>query len=269
MKKKHFKRLVSLLAATTLCVLFPGAGTITTHAATPVTYYVKYVDASNGWKFQTGGWSDTEYNRDPYYMLQEINDGDIVVIDSNGSGEFADLKISKRISNLTLTQNSHAIISAAGFDEVFALSGSTSAVTGDVSSAHLYDDAGVTFNSNVSDLELIDTRAQSTGAASVAGTTGHALRRTESGYIYYEIYNVAKGKLLIDYGNLETNSAYYSTTPTANQETAAPANTPAAQKPASSSDYDEVPKTGENNLIVWLTGIALLCLAGRKALKKY
>ena len=267
MKMKHFKQFVSLLAATALCVLLPGVSTLTAHAAGPVTYYVKYVDANEGWCFQTGGWSDEEYNRDLYYMLQEINDGDIVVIDSNGSNEFASLDISKRISNLTITQNSHVAISAPGYDEVYALSGSTSAITGDVSLAHLYDDAGVTFHSNVNKLELIDTRAQSTGVATVAGTTGHALRRTDSGYIYYEAYNVMKGKLLIDGGFLVTDSAYYSTTPTASQEATAPsASTP--NKPAASGEYDDVPKTGESNLIFWLSGIALLCLAGRKALKR-
>ena len=256
------------MAATALCVLLPGISTTTVHAAEPVTYYVKYVDDSSEWKYQTGGWSDTEYNNDIYYMLQGIKDGDIVVIDSNGSDNSIELNISKRISNLTVMQNSSAVISASGFDEVYALSGSSSAITGDVSCAHLYDDARVTFYNNVGELELIDTRAQATGNVTVAGTTGHALRRTESGYIYYEVYNVAKGKLLIDYGSLETDSAHYSTAPSANQAPPATATTTSAQKPASSGDYDDVPKTGESNLILWLSGIALLCLTGRKALKR-
>ena len=274
MKMKKFKKFVSLLAAASLCALLPSINTITAHAAEPVTYYVKYNVDDSEWDFQTGGWSETEYNRDPYYMLQEINDGDIVVIDSSDTDAVANFSFSKRLSNLTVTIGSSAVISAPGIDEVYVLSDSSCAVSGNVTNAHVFDEASFTANNDVNFLELIDTQAMSTGKVSVKGTVAHALRRTESGYNYFEIFNVAKDKFFVDYGVLETNAAYYSTTPSATQ--AAP--TPAATTPtpttqntsnAASGEYDDVPKTGENNLIFWLLGISVLCLAGRRVLKEF
>lgn len=267
MKMKRFKQFVSLLAATALCVLLPGISTLTAHAAEPVTYYVMYLNDEDEWEFQTGVWDDAVQSRELYYMLQDIKDGDYVVVNSNGTDHCFTQDFTKRLGNLTITKNSHAVVSAPSIDEFYALEGSSSAITGNVTNAHTYDTAAVTFHSNVSFLELIDTKAQATGNITVAGTADHALRRTDSGYIYYEVYNVKAGKLVIDYATLETDPAYYSTTPTASQEATAPsASTP--NKPAASGEYDDVPKTGESNLIFWLSGIALLCLAGRKALKR-
>lgn len=265
---KRLKKLVSTLAAVALCALLPGVNVLTVSAAEPVTFYVKYVDADEGWCFQTGGWSETEYNRDLYYMHEEIKDGDILVIDSNESGESIELTINKKLSNLTITQGSKAVVATNGVDVVYALADSASAITGNVNEAYLYDTAGVTFHSNVNTLTMYDTRAESTGVATVAGTAGHVVRQTDSGYVYFEIYNVAKGKLLIDWGGLKTDPADYSTTPAAAQAPApqAPA-APAPQQSASSGEYDDVPKTGESNAVIWLVGIAALCLVGKRALK--
>lgn len=277
MKMKRLKKFVSMLTAVALCALLPGATAITASADTPVTYYVKYVSAEEGWHFQTGGWSDSEYNRDLYYMFEEIKDGDIVVVDSNGSGEFAKLDFSKHISNLTVVKDSHAVVSAPSIDLFFGHGGSSTAVTGVINNAYMYDSAGLTFHSDIHNLEIIDTRGQQTGTINTsAGSVGHVTCKTESGYIYFELYNVAAGKLNIEYGTLKTDPAYYSTTPDASQTTVTPApaetssdNTAATQQSSASADeYDAVPKTGESNTILLLTGIAVLCLMGRRALKK-
>lgn len=286
MKKKRLKKLGALMAAVLLCTLLPGTVKLTASADTPVTYYIKHVDDDAGWKFQTGGWSDEAYNRDLYYMQEEIKDGDIVVIDNNGSDEFINLTFTKRLSNLTIVKDSHAVIAAPSIDEFFALAGSSSAITGDVSHAYLYDNAGVTFHSSVNILDIIDTRAELTGTVTVAGTVGHATCKTESGYIYFETYNVAANKFVVEYGSLKTDAAYYNTTPTAEQpadntsaaaapaadtsSTAPVADTSAATQQAASSadEYDDVPKTGESSVLFWLLGTAVVCLAGSRALKK-
>lgn len=277
MKMKRLKKLASLLTAVVLCTLLPGATKLTASADTPVTFYIKHVDDTSGWKFQTGGWSNEEYNRDLYYMFEEMKDGDIVVIDNNGSSEFLNLTFTKQLSNLTIVKDSHAVIAAPGITEFFALAGSSSAITGDIGHAYLYDDAGVTFHSNVNTLDIIDTRAQLTGTVTVAGTVGHATCKTESGYVYFELYNVAANKMVVEYGSLKTDPAYYSTTPatteqpagnTAADNTAASTPSQTQQTTAASDEYDDVPKTGESNAIFWLLGTAFLCLAGRHALKK-
>ena len=269
MKMKKFKKIVSLLAAVSICTLLSGISTITAQAAEPVTYYVKYNVSDGEWDFQTGGWSETEHNRDPYYMLQEIKDGDIVVIDSADTGETANFSFSKRLSNLTVTIGSSAVISAPSIDEVYVLSDSSCAISGNATNVHVFDEASFTANNDVSFLELIDTQAMSTGKVSVKGTVAHALRRTESGYIYFEIFNVARDKFFVDYGVLETNEAYYSKTPSATQATTTTTtSTTQNTSKATSGEYDDVPKTGESNLIFWLLGISVLCLAGRRVLKE-
>lgn len=265
---KRLKKFAALLATVAICALVPGTNVLTASAATPVTYQVQYVDSEGDWRFQTGSsWDNEGTHRELYYMYNDFKDGDIVVIDSNGATNTEPLTFSKHISNLTIVNGSLAVVSAPSIGDVFVLLDSRIAVTGDVNNAYIYDNAGATFHSNVNKLVLIDTLGQSTGDASVGGTTGHALRQTESGYIYYQAYNVAAGKLVIEWGNLQTDPAYYSTTPTAAQ---APAQTPAAstQQPATSGDYDDVPKTGESNTVLLLTGIAVLCLLGKRALKE-
>lgn len=198
---KKIKKLVAWLMAVAICVLVPGANVLTASAAEPVTYYVKYIDANEGWKFQTGGWSDEEYNRDLYYMTTEIKDGDVIVVDSNGSGEYATLNLNVRLSNLTVMVDSHAIIAAGGIDMVAALEGSSTAITGNVTEAYLYNTAGITFHSNVGTLNIIDTCANIAATATVAGTVDHVIVKTISEYIYYELYNVTAGKFHIDLGN--------------------------------------------------------------------
>lgn len=262
---KKIQKLVALLAAVAICVLVPGANTLTASAAEPVTYYVQYVHEEGDWRYQLGSWDDDANHRELYYMYNEFKDGDIVVVNSNGATSTEPLTFSKHVANLTAVHNSVVVASAPSFGEVFALQDSRIAVTGDVSNAYIYDHAGITFHSNVNKLTLIDTEAQSTGDANAAGTVGHVVRQTDSGYIYYQAYNVAAGKLVIEWGSLKTDPAYYSTTPTAVQT---PAQAPATQPSASAGEYDDVPKTGESNIILWLVGIAAVCLAGKQALKR-
>lgn len=264
---KRLKKFAALLATVAICALVPGANVLTVSAAEPVTYQVQYVAEDNAWRFQVGGrWDDEGSARELYYMYNDFKDGDIVVVDTNGYDNTEPLAFSKHISNLTVINGSKVVISAPSYGDVFVLLDSAAAVTGNVANAYIYDNATASFHSNVDTLTLIDTESQSTGHATVDGTTGHVLRKTETGYIYFEAYNVAAGKLVVEWGKLETSSADYSTTPTATQ---APVQTPAAstQKPVTSNDYDDVPKTGESNTVLILTGIAVLCLLGKRVLK--
>ena len=271
---KRLKKFVSLLSAVAICALLPGVNVLTVSAAEPVTYHVKYIEEDGEWRFQAGAWNDEVDPRELYYMYNDFKDGDIVVVDSNGETEADPLAFSKHIGNLTVVEGSVAVVSAPSFGQVHAIQDSRIAITGNVNEAYIFDDAGVTFYSNVNNLTLIDTVGECLGVATVAGTTGHVVRKTASDYIYYEVYNVAAGKLVIDWGELETDPAYYSTTPTAAQGPAPQA--PAAQAPVTntqqpntSNDYDDVPKTGESNAAIWLIGIAAICLAGKRVLKNF
>lgn len=265
---KKLKKIVALLAAVAICVLVPGANTLTASAAEPVTYQVKYVDSEGEWRFQIGEWTEDGEHRELYYMYNDFKDGDIVVVDSCGKTNADPITLSKHVANLTVINDSQAVVSAPSYGEVFVLLNSRAAITGDVNNAYIYDNAGATFHSNVNKLTMIDTQAQSTGDATVAGTVGQALRQTDTGHIYFQIYNVAAGKLNIEWGSLKTDAAYYSTTPTAVQTPVQAPTTQTTQPSASAGEYDDVPKTGESNIVLWLVGAAVLCLAGKQVLKR-
>lgn len=268
---KRLKKFVALLATVAICALVPGANVLTVSAAEPVTYHVKYIEEDGEWRFQVGDWDEEGNHRELYYLYQDFKDGDILVVDSNDYTKAEAITMSKHVSNLTVIDGSHAVVSAPSFGEVYALLDSSVAVTGNVGTGYIYDNSAVTFHSNINKLILIDTQGQATGHATVGGTAGHVIRQTDTGYIYYQVYNVAAGKLNIEWSELKTDSAYYSTTPTAAPAPVqTPAQTPAAstQQPASSGDYDDVPKTGESNTVLLLTGIAVLCLLGKRALKE-
>ena len=97
--------------------------------------------------------------------------------------------------------------------------------------------------------------------------------------VFYEAYSFAAGKLAIEDGSLKTEAKYYSTTapaPAAAAE-AAPAATeqptqttaPAqATQNSTSSEYDNVPKTGENSAMFWLLGAAVVCMAGGYTIRR-
>lgn len=266
---KRLKKLVAMLVAVAICVLVPGANALTVSAAEPVTYHVQYIVDEGEWEFQIGTWNNEVSGRELYYMYNDFKDGDIVVVDTNGAAPAEVLNFSKHIANLTVIDGSQVVVSAPSYGDVFMLLDSRAAITGNVTNAYIYDNAGATFHSNVNTLTMIDTRGELTGTVSVSGTVSHLISKTSSDYIYYQYYNVAAGKLLIDWGTLKTDPSDYSTTPTAAQTSVQAPATQNTQKAPSSGEYDDVPKTGESNIILWLVGVAVLCLTGKQALKKF
>ena len=112
------------------------------------------------------------------------------------------------------------------------------------------------------------------------GTVNHLIAKDNRDQsVFYEAYSFAAGKLAIEDGSLKTEAKYYSTTapaPAAAAE-AAPAATeqptqttaPAqATQNSTSSEYDNVPKTGENSAMFWLLGAAVVCMAGGYTIRR-
>ena len=103
------------------------------------------------------------------------------------------------------------------------------------------------------------------------GTVNHLIAKDNRDQsVFYEAYSFAAGKLAIEDGSLKTEAKYYSTTAPAAASEAAPATTgqptqttaPAqATQNSTSSEYDNVPKTGENSAMFWLLGAAVVCMA--------
>ncbi len=264
---KKLKKMVSMLMVTALCVLLPNTNTLTVSAEEPVTYYVKHLD--NQWRFQPNAtWDANVQHRELYYMYQDIKDGDIIIVD--GVDTIEKINVSVRLSNLTMLHNSSAVVTAKSIDNCYILGNSVCAVNGDVTNAYVYENGCCTFNNNVKNLSVLNEAGRNNNRlqanVTVMGTVEHLLGH-DGTQTHYEFYNFAAGKLVVTEGAVKTDAAYYSTTPSAASNTQTTQNTQSTSS-ASSDEYDDVPKTGESNLMFWLLGISVVCLAGRYTLKK-
>lgn len=283
---KGFKKIASLLMVAALMALLPGANALKASAATPTTYYVKYLADKGDWRMQVGAWNDESDGRETYYLNngdEAMKDGDILVVldnEEHATGN-KELKVNAHLSNLTVNR-AHAVIFTGGVDECFVLGESYAAINGDITNGYVYDDAACTFNNNVTNLHLIaDKRNEVRMNVTVGGTVAYASTANKGG-ILNEYYNFTAGSFVFDdKSGLKTDSSKYSTTGSApaatpaetapTQETAQPQNS----TPADSGEYDDVPKTGESNLLFMiLLAISATSFAGcmvlnlRPALKK-
>lgn len=273
---KRMKKIVSLLAAAVLCLMPLANLSLTAHAAEPVTYYLKYLPDDNEWRYQVGStWNSNGVHRELYYMKLDIRDGDYMVIE--GSGELI-LEVNVRLGNLTINHATSSIITANGIDDCYVLPDSWCVINGDVTNAYIYDNGFCNFNNNVTNLEIIGTSNDINATVAVGGTVGH-VKGSSNQQTYYELYNFEADRLYIQDGSLKTEEKYYSTTPQATAAAAPSTTAPAPSAPtagapaastntAASSEYDDVPKTGEANTCIWLLGIAAVCLLGRYQLNK-
>ena len=277
---KKLKKIVTLLTLAAVCLTAPAFGKITVKAAEPNTYVLNYSPSKGEWRFKpASSWSEEVQDRELYYMMQEIKDGDYIVIDNDVENNALALKVSVRLGNLTFKNTVGVpVVYANGYDSVYFLSGTSGAVNGEVSHAYVYGSARANFNNNVDILEMIGTSNDKSNNLhayiNCTGTVNHLIARDNRDQsTFYDAYNFAAGRLVIEDGSLKTEEQYYSKT--ASAETPAPA---AAGQPAQaaaapsqaavSSDYDNVPKTGERPVMFWLLGAAVVCLAGGYTLRR-
>ena len=259
---KKFRKCISLLAAAAILALLPNANALQASAAPAKTIYMRFDTDLNEWRIQVGSWDDGDAGLELYYLnngndSQKALDGDTLVVlpntpeaepDEDGNRPKQqtgnkDVTVNARLGNLTVNRT-NVVISANGIDECHVQGDSAAAISGNVTNAYVYDNAACTFNNNVTNLRLIATVENTVDTnVSVGGTVAYA--------------STANGGLM-------TDTSQYSTTgsgPAAAPQT--PAQTTPAQSqnkaPASSGEYDDVPKTGESNLLVWLfSGMLLL-----------
>lgn len=283
---KKLKKIVTLLTLAAVCLAAPGFGKLTVKAAEPTTYVVRYLTSTNthsdGWYFEVASaWDDNAFHRETYYMMQDIKDGDYVVIETDASSPTFDLNFPVRLGNLTVNTTATVVPTAKGYDSVYILDGSTASINGDVSHAYVYGSAHATFINNVDTLEML---GMGTGLNNLhayigcQGTVNHLIAKDNIDQrTYFEYYNFAKNKLDIYDGSVKTEEQYYSkTAPAATaaatpEATAAPAATTAtapAQSTTASGAYDNVPKTGESALPLYLAGAAVLFVVSGYALRK-
>lgn len=269
---KKVKKIISLLAASAMLLVASfGSNTLTVEAAEPVTYTLQYDFDDDDWRFQVGyPWDDTAEHRELYYMEQAIKDGDIIVVEGENSNSL-NLNLNITLSNVTLSQSDFVCIGANRIDNVYVTGDSSGSFSGYVDHAYVYNYGIANFNNDVGTLEVQSNENDIRATVGVAGTCAHLYATASNGAtVMYDLYSFRTGSLHMSDGMLNTAESNYSKTPgaisSATQATAS--TTTSTSSSAASSEYDDVPKTGESNLTVWLFGIATISFVGSLALRR-
>lgn len=257
------KKLFSLFAVVMMAVISLNLNAITVSAAEPTTYIVKYDAGKEDFVYQVGStWNDEGIQyREMYYMTLEIKDGDILIVDSLDAPQIPTIELNVSLSNLTLLPNCKCTVTAKSITNCYLLSGAVGIINCDVTNGYVYDYSVGNFNQNCDNVEASYTDA-STVSAAVVGKCKSFYAHDASTTMHH-VYNFTEPMLFIN-GDLETDPAAYSTTPSASAPAPAPA-TPSAPK---ADEYDDVPKTGGSDAFVWAFGIAAICFAGSFYFKK-
>ena len=210
MNMKRLKTLVSLLAAAAMLLLMPNTDLPQVSAAEPVTYSLKYVEANNEWRYQVGPWDDNNSgHRELYYLKESIKDGDVIVVEGGDQGLTLELPVN--LSSITFNHSHLAVITAKSVENVYVLRDSVAAINGDVKNAHVYDNAVVNFNNNVTNLYITkEICGQQTIA--VVGTVDY-VKTSDAEKIYNEMYNFQANSFRQEEGILKTDASKYSMVP--------------------------------------------------------
>ncbi len=292
---KKLKTIVSLLAVAAMLLLMPSTDHLRVSAAEPVTYSLKYVEANNEWRFHVGPWDDNNPgHRELYYLKESIKDGDIIVVEGGDQGLTLELPVN--LSNITFNHTHLAVITAKSVENVYVLRDSVAAINGDVTNAHVYDNAVVNFNDNVKNLYITkEICGQQTIV--VVGTVDY-VKTGDAEKVYNEMYNFQANSFRQEEGLLKTDASKYSTVPvptapvvpgdpaaalpvvptvpvdptvTVPVVPTAPVTPVAPVVPVTPADslYDNVPKTGEPLALPSLLVIgAGICFGGAYLLKR-
>lgn len=260
---KQIKKLVTLLTALVLC-LVPLFGNTMTVRAAGYTYYIKYVESLDQWRFQPDTWSDSGHHRELYYMQLDLKDGDTIVVDGKNTNNILNLEVNVNLSGLYVNTASPSNITAKSIDNCYVIENGQSIINAPVKNAFVYDKALAQFNYDVENLEVIASKGDLLGAT--VGTNGAVKHlKAYSSKLHYEFYDFAPGALSIANGEFKSAEGTYSATPSAATPAPAAPSTPAAP----SGEYDDVPKTADIRFNpLWLVALAAACFAGSYALKK-
>ena len=266
MKKTKF--LASLLSVAMMLFLLP-ANAVNVSAAEPTTYALQYIESAESWCYQVGTseFDETKFYSSCFYLLDHLRDGDVVVIYNPTVQYVPELNLGTvKLSNLTIVSAvGPVVVYTGGIDQFFALAGTSVSINGDVNTASVYDDLVCNFNGNVGTLNFyVDGEINS--IIGVGGTVGHLYGyNIDEARVYYDFYNFKAGTLIIKDGGFCTPEENFSRTPSAVKN---PTTTPAPSTGSSSGEYDDVPKTGDSFLALYLLAAGFGCAGASYCLKK-
>lgn len=272
---------VATLTATIGLAMLPNAHAVTAEAAEPATYHVKYSADNEGWvyQFNTSVFDDEVESYDVYYLLTyQLKDGDVVIV-YNDSGSNTPLNLGNvHLSNLTVnTDCKWSMVTVGSVDNFYANAGSNCSITGNITNAHVFLNALANFNNDVQNLTqyyYYDNNGGIKGPTiGCGGKVTHFTSRPHEGdgavYHLYEVTSLSIIEGIVQYG---TGYSYEPIAAPANSSatSSTPSPTPAAGSSSSNSsdEYDDVPRTGQNNVYLWLLGAAAACFVGSGLLRK-
>jgi hypothetical protein len=269
------KKLLSIFAVACFALILWAQNIVPVAAAEPTTYILKYDDEDDEWYYKLGSsWdnSTSPQQRELYYLLQEIKDGDYVVVDSTSG--IGTLVLDFTLGNLTILPNSSALITCKGILEYYQLRDSSVSLTANVEKAFIYDNAITNFNKNTNSLELIYSESPEMSIVVVGTCEELWVHNFENTVTACSLWNFTD-KLVFNDGVIKTAPGSYAinppSAPAAPIVSTTPSSTPTAtpSAPSSSADeYDDVPKTGESAAFLWMFALAALCFAGSYSFKK-
>lgn len=272
---KKVKGLVLFLL--TVCVLTVMPMAMKMDVGAESTTYCIGKNKEGEYCFQKGyPWDTVTPVEEIIYLQYHIKDGDKVVVYPDASG--VELEINAKIADLTINQATGVVVKAESYDVVYVLSGSMASIHGDITKGVAYGGTAVNFNNYVEtgvvyedatvnfvdDVNCLEVYAEEKIKATinVLGAVNTLLVQAGEN-IDYLVQNIGEDKMEMEDGEFLTRGNYFNTYLTGeearvmaefikNQPLATPA--PAANNNASSSsDYDEVPKTGDTtNAFAWL-----------------
>lgn len=268
---------VAVLTAAMGLAILPEAHAVTAEAAEPVTYHVKYSADDGDWLYQsnTSIYDDDADSKEVQYLLGELKDGDVVVVYNDTVCDTPLNLGNVHLSNLTMYSNCQwSMVKVGSVDVFYANKGSNCSITGNITNAYVYLNVLCNFNNNVQNLTQYYDSYDGVDGPNI-GCDGKVGQFTSRAYsdesIYYTYYEVTG--LYVENGVLQ-DGCRYSLEPVATS-TSSPAasssssNSSAASSSSSSgSEYDDVPKTGQNNIYLWLLGTAMACFVGSGLLRK-
>lgn len=274
---KKIKMFAAVLATVMGLTMIPDTNAVTAKAEGPTTYSVKCVNGGDNltWRFQanTSTYDDSGFGRELYYMLNALKDGDVVVVYNNEEkAPLLDLG-DVHLGSLTITESKFTMVKVGSVDNFYATQGSSSSITGTITNASVYLNALANFNNDVQNLtqyydhyDGVDGPDIGCGGKVTQFTT-HAYSEKRSLYTLYEVtgLNVKDGVV--------QEGCSYSLEPVATSAKSPAANSSSSKSPAgssssNSSEYDDVPKTGQSNVYLWLLGAAAACFAVSGLLRK-
>lgn len=265
------KRIAAVLTAVVVLVLLPELNASTVHADEPVTYAVKYVSDELGWRYQssTSTFDDSKDSAQVDILRLNIKDGDLVVI-YNDIGTTTSLDLGNvHLSNLTYAIDTQwSMVFAGSVQDCYVLGGTTGTINCDVKNAYVYDTVVFNFNQNVEEL-TINSGDKVLSSIGAEGTVGHLYAySTTLSRALFDFYDFSAGSLYFQDGIFNPQGSYKTVDEHNASLTTNPATGNTTAATASSDEYDDVPKTGQSNLYLWLLIASVMCFAGSRALKR-